>query len=236
MTTNELADFPPTPPGQPGSSPVVEDSSAVADSSEGFTSLVIRMQGGDESAFVDVYRRVHPPLLRYLTALVGAEAEDVASETWSQACRDLSKFHGDGDGFRGWIATIGRHRALDYLRAKGRRPVADVRLDALLNPPQTLDAESSALEAISTAEAVALIATLPRDQAEAVLLRSVLGLDASAAGKVMGKRAGAVRTATYRGCAPSPSNLILQVCLLTRVLVTNRARPALRESHDQSAL
>ena len=47
--------------------------------------------------------------------------------------------------------------------------------------------------------ALALIARLPRDQAEAVLLRVVVGLDAKAAAKVLGKRAGAVRTAAHRG-------------------------------------
>ena len=52
---------------------------------------------------------------------------------------------------------------------------------------------------MSTAAALALIATLPRDQAEAVLLRAVVGLDATAAGKVLGKRAGAVRVAAHRG-------------------------------------
>jgi RNA polymerase sigma-70 factor, ECF subfamily len=40
---------------------------------------------------------------------------------------------------------------------------------------------------------------LPPDQAEAVLLRAVLGLDARTAGQVLGKRAGAVRTAAHRG-------------------------------------
>ena len=45
------------------------------------------------------------------------------------------------------------------------------------------------------------IARLPRDQAEAVLLRVVVGLDAPAAAKVLGKRAGAVRMATSRGLA-----------------------------------
>ena len=47
--------------------------------------------------------------------------------------------------------------------------------------------------------AVDLIATLPPDQAEAVLLRVVVGLDATAAGQVLGKRSGAVRTAAHRG-------------------------------------
>jgi RNA polymerase sigma-70 factor (ECF subfamily) len=40
---------------------------------------------------------------------------------------------------------------------------------------------------------------LPPDQAEAVLLRAVLGLDAQTAGHVLGKRPGAIRTAAYRG-------------------------------------
>ena len=37
------------------------------------------------------------------------------------------------------------------------------------------------------------------DQAEAVLLRAVLGLDAITAGQVLGKRPGAIRTAAHRG-------------------------------------
>ena len=44
-----------------------------------------------------------------------------------------------------------------------------------------------------------MISNLPQDQAEAVLLRVVMGLHAKTAGKVLGKRAGAVRTAAYRG-------------------------------------
>ena len=39
------------------------------------------MLDGDDDALRTVYRQVHPPLLRYLTVLVGPDdAEDVASE------------------------------------------------------------------------------------------------------------------------------------------------------------
>ena len=38
-----------------------------------------------------------------------------------------------------------------------------------------------------------------RDQAEAVLLRAVVGLDAATAAEVLGKRPGAVRVAAHRG-------------------------------------
>jgi RNA polymerase sigma-70 factor (ECF subfamily) len=61
------------------------------------------------------------------------------------------------------------------------------------------DTAAGALEAVATDAAIRLIATLPRDQAEAVLLRVVVGLDAASAGQVLGKRPGAVRTAAYRG-------------------------------------
>jgi RNA polymerase sigma-70 factor (ECF subfamily) len=156
-------------------------------------------QLGDEAAFARVYRAVQPGLLRYLAVLVGPDAEDVASETWAQACRDLGTFRGDGDGFRGWVATIGRHRALDHLRARGRRPIGSVSVEDLVALPAAEDTAGVAFESLSTAAAIALIRSLPQDQAEAVLLRSVMGLDATSAGKVLGKRPGAVRTAAYRG-------------------------------------
>jgi RNA polymerase sigma-70 factor (ECF subfamily) len=161
---------------------------------------VQRMLHGDEDAFRLVYREIQPGLLRYLTYLVGeADAEDVAAETWAQAVRDLGSFAGSLDGFRGWVTTIGRHRAMDHLRGRARRPVADVDAEVLAEIPTPEGTETVALGLVSTTEALALIATLPPDQAEAVLLRAVVGLDAKSAAQVLGKRPGAVRTAAYRG-------------------------------------
>ena len=158
-----------------------------------------RAQAGDEEAFRGLYRAVQPGLLRYLRALVGGDAEDVASETWLQVARDLGSFHGDDDGFRGWVATIGRHRAMDHLRKQQRRPSAAFTIEDLAELPAGDDTAGSALDRVACDEAIAMIAALPRDQAEAVLLRVVMGLDAETAGRVLGKRAGAVRTAAYRG-------------------------------------
>ncbi|MFN8188835.1 MAG: RNA polymerase sigma factor [Nocardioidaceae bacterium] len=162
---------------------------------------VQQMLAGDEASFREVYRAVQPALLRYLTVLVGAEAEDVASEAWAQAFRDLSRFSGDADGFRGWLTTIARHRALDHLRRQSRRPVADVGLEAVEDRVEPVGAEEIVLTGLSTDEAIALIRMLPREQAEAVVLRAVLGFDATTAAEILGKRAGAVRTAAHRGLA-----------------------------------
>lgn len=154
---------------------------------------------GDEDAFRVLYRAVQPNLLRYVRVLVGDDAEDVASEAWLHIARDLTTFRGDLDGFRGWAATIARNRAMDHLRHQRRRPVSSEQDEQLAEMPARDDTAESAVDAIGTDAALALIATLPRDQAEAVLLRAVMGLDATAAARVLGKRAGAVRTAAHRG-------------------------------------
>lgn len=154
--------------------------------------------GGDQDAFRALYRAVQPGLLRYLRGLVGEDAEDLASETWLQIARDLRSFRDQGAGFRGWAATIARNRALDHLRRQRRRPAVTT-AEVLVERPDGQDTADQAMQSVSTKAAIALIATLPREQAEAVLLRAVVGLDAKATAKVMGKRPGAVRTAAWRG-------------------------------------
>ncbi|WP_370412613.1 RNA polymerase sigma factor [Streptomyces fradiae] len=160
---------------------------------------VERAQDGDDEAFAYVYRIVQPGLLGYLRGLVGESAEDVASDAWLEIARDLARFRGDGAGFRGWTATIARHRALDHLRRLRSRPRTAPFEQEILDLPSPRETAGEALEAISTAKALALVAGLPRDQAEAVLLRVVVGLDGPAAARVLGKRVGAVRSAAHRG-------------------------------------
>ena len=162
--------------------------------------VVELMLGGDEAAFREVYRAVHPPLLRYLTVLVGAcDAEDVASEAWSQAFRDLHTFTGDADGFRGWVTTIGRNRAVDHLRRLNRRPRSPEPVEDLVDLQDDTDVEGVTLGRVHSEAALRLIASLPPDQAEAIMLRTVLGFDAPTAARILGKRPGAVRAAAHRG-------------------------------------
>jgi RNA polymerase sigma-70 factor (ECF subfamily) len=160
---------------------------------------VAAARAGDQAAFSALYRDIHPRLLRYAAVLVGQDAEDVTAEAWLQIARDLPSFVGDLAAFRAWTARILRNRALDHLRAQARRPAPTTGEYRLHERPAPDDTAVSATENISTAQAIALIASLPREQAEAVLLRAVVGLDPASAGKVLGKRPGAVRVAAHRG-------------------------------------
>ncbi|MER5737474.1 MULTISPECIES: RNA polymerase sigma factor [Streptomyces] len=160
---------------------------------------VERARAGDEAAFAEAYRIVHPGLLGYLRGMVGQDAEDVASDAWLEIARDLGRFRGDGAGFRGWTATIARHRALDHLRRVRSRPRGDLFDQDVLDLPARQDTAGEAMETLSTGRVLGLVAGLPREQAEAVLLRVVVGLDGPAAARVLGKRPGAVRSAAHRG-------------------------------------
>ncbi|GAA2321585.1 RNA polymerase sigma factor [Streptomyces kunmingensis] len=160
---------------------------------------VARAQEGDEAAFAVAYRMVQPGLLGYLRGLVGDEAEDVAADAWLEIARDLGRFRGDDAGFRGWTATIARHRALDLLRRQKARPRPSVLEQDVFELPAAHNTAEQALESLSTERALALIGELPRDQREAVLLRVVVGLDGPGAARVLGKRPGTVRTAAHRG-------------------------------------
>ena len=154
---------------------------------------------GDEAGFVALYRDLQPRLLRYATALIGAEAEDVTAETWLQVARDLRGFEGDLDGFRGWVSTICRNRAMDWARTRSRRPADPTETHVLAEHPDAADTHDEVVEGMSTRWAMAQILALPQTEAEAVLLRAVVGLDAPTAAAVLGKRPGAVRVAAHRG-------------------------------------
>ncbi|MER6128144.1 RNA polymerase sigma factor [Streptomyces sp. NPDC001795] len=174
------------------------DSGRPSPTGDALDATVERARAGDEDAFRHLYRAVQPRLLNYLRALVGhADAEDVASETWARIARDMRCFRGGGDEFRAWAATIAHHRAVDHLRR--RRPRTPLPIEDMPHQAAGNDTEREAVDSISTASALSLIAELPPDQARAILLRVVVGLSAPSAGKILGKRPDAIRTAAHRG-------------------------------------
>jgi RNA polymerase sigma-70 factor, ECF subfamily len=156
-------------------------------------------RAGQESGVAELWRALNPPILRYLRVIVGDASEDAASETWLQAAREIRGFRGDAAGFRVWLFRVARHRALDELRRAGRRREDPVGLDAADDRVSWDDPADEAVERFSTRHALSMIAALPPDQAEAVMLRVVAGMDVAQTASVLGKRPGAVRIAAMRG-------------------------------------
>src|SRR3989441_9317026 len=85
--------------------------------------LVVRMVGRDERALGDLYDRHGAPVYSLALAIVGerADAEEVVADSFGQAWRTAEQFDPARGSVTAWLATITRTRALDLVRARGRR-------------------------------------------------------------------------------------------------------------------
>jgi len=166
---------------------------------EGFPKVLAAAADGDGAAFAILWRDTHPPLLRYLWVAAGDAAEDLASDVWLDVARRLAKFKGGEPEFRGWLFTLARRKVIDKRRHEARHPESPTGDIESLDRPASDDTFAVAVEGISTVAALELIATLPRDQAEIIVLRVVVGMEATGVAQIVGKTPGAVRVAAHRG-------------------------------------
>jgi RNA polymerase sigma-70 factor (ECF subfamily) len=153
---------------------------------------------GDEDAFAAIWREFQPGLLRYLRVKAAPAAEDLAADTWFRVLKALPSFDGDVQGFRAWLFTVARNRLTDWYRTGDSRPLS-IDLANLAVLPASNNVESEADEHSSTERSLVLIARLPPDQAEAVMLRVVAGLSVQVTAEIMGRSPGSVRVLCHRG-------------------------------------
>jgi RNA polymerase sigma factor (sigma-70 family) len=83
--------------------------------------LVAAARSGWDEAWVELLRRHHPPLLRYLTAAVGdpEEAAQLAQDTYLDAFRALDGL-APGRPLAPWLYQIARNNLLPYWRRRAR--------------------------------------------------------------------------------------------------------------------
>jgi len=127
-------------------------------------------------------------------------ADDLAGEVWVAVARGLRGFSGDEAGFRGWLFTIARRRLIEHRRRAARRrtdPAPPEHFHRTLAPRS--DPAGLVVERMASQAAVdALVAGLPPDQTEAVLLRVVAGLEVAEVARLMGRSRGSVRVLCHR--------------------------------------
>lgn len=172
---------------------------AVGDGRGGCDEVVAAAKAGQEWALVALYRRFHPGLVRYLRAQAAGEEEDLASEVWLELSRGLADFDGDVDALGRFAFTIARRRAIDHGRKRGRRRTDPVVMSVLEEVAALADPEQDALDRLGGDAAVErIVALLPKDQAEIVLLRVVAGLSVAEVAEIVGRRPAAVSVLQHR--------------------------------------
>jgi RNA polymerase sigma factor (sigma-70 family) len=131
------------------------------------------------------------PVYRFLMAAVGpSEADDCFQETFLAALRAYPRL-ANGENLRGWVMAIASRKAIDFGRARARRPVpvADVPERADLGPVVLGDA----------GDVWDAVRRLPPRQGVAVAHRVVLDQSYEAVAAAMGGSVEAARANVYQG-------------------------------------
>ena len=153
---------------------------------------------GDRQALAELWRTHQAPLLRYLRSRRTPSPDDAASQVWVDVASSIGRFEGDEVDFRRWLFTIAHRRSVDQIRKDVRASVPRASLGVrAADHAAGADAEHDEHDALD--RAIALVATLPDDQAEAVMLRVVNDLPTADVAAVMETTAGNVRVLVHRG-------------------------------------
>ena len=165
-------------------------------------SLLERMAVGEERALGELYDRHGRALYALARAIAGetADAEEVVVEAFGQAWRQAASYDARRGSVSGWLATITRTRALDLVRARGRRSKALERLGRLAGASQEAEGPDRAAERDEAGRLVAqALAELPEPQRRAIELAYFGGLSQSEIAAELGEPLGTVKTRIRAG-------------------------------------
>jgi RNA polymerase sigma-70 factor, ECF subfamily len=190
-------------PGHHG--PMRDDEASNAHGAIG--ALVHLAVDGDQQATHDLLAHVHPLALRYcrtrLNRLPGDArhfVEDLAQEVCVAVLMALPRYKDTGRPFEAFVFAIATHKVADLQRAAMRHPGATVVPSDQMpeRPDDSLGPEERALLSSDAAWARKLLANLPENQRELLVLRVAVGLTAEETGQMLGMSPGAVRVAQHR--------------------------------------
>ncbi len=164
-----------------------------------FPDVLAAAKRGEEWAAEQLYVDLQPRMLRFLRGLEPGAADDLAGEVWLALARGMSGFTGDLAGMRAWVFTIARRRAADYRRSAGRHPAAPTEAEFFNGLVGPGDTAHDVIESLSGQDAVDLMmATLPDEHAEVLMLRVLGELDVLHVAQVMGRSPNWVRVTQHR--------------------------------------
>lgn len=141
--------------------------------------------------FQQIVEQHGPTVLRVCRALLDIhDAQDAWSETFVAALRAYPDLPADAN-VEAWLVTIAHRKAIDVVRATGRRPVP---VDEI---PERVGTENpSALEG---SDLFAAVRALPDKQRQAVAYHHVAGLPYAEIAQLLGGTADAARRAAADG-------------------------------------
>ncbi len=139
--------------------------------------LMVQLQRQQVDALDVLYQRHHRLALALAYRVIGDRetAEEVVQESFVSVWRQAATFQPERGGARGWLLSIVRHRAIDRVRrARNLGPTAE--LSEMIVDERAPDAWQVADMNARRERIVSALATLPREQREAIELAYYGGL------------------------------------------------------------
>jgi RNA polymerase sigma-70 factor (ECF subfamily) len=157
--------------------------------------LIKQVAAGDDNAFVLLYERYSNSIHGFVMSMLRdpSLAEEVTQDTFVKVWRWANQYLGERGSVHGWLLTIARHTALDCLRKQARAP----------QPVECEGGEELALDIpdVSTFTEEArwrsmrfAIASLPKEQRQAVELFYYQGFSQTEIAAELGWPLGTVKT------------------------------------------
>ncbi len=148
----------------------------------------------DRSQFAKLYQRYADQIFAYVYTLTKNRelAEDVTAATFARAYEELPRFQWRGVPYSAWLYRVAANMVARSKRRPGWVELGERHESADLDPLDVVVERSNA------AELRELVATLPADQREVVMLRFGGELRNKEIAEIMGRSEGAVKLLTFR--------------------------------------
>lgn len=133
-----------------------------------------------------------PALLSYVRTLVGDHhlAEDITQETLIRAWRHSDRLFTNEGSVRGWLLTVARHLAIDWLRSATNRRESLTIQDRPFEPSEPDPADAI----VARAEATALLRRLSAEHRTVLAHTTMAGRTAAETASLLGVPVGTVKS------------------------------------------
>ena len=197
-----------TPRDVPADSALDTGSGFAAAATDPDVALMLRVQGGEEGAFQDLFRKFSPRVLQFARRFVGSEAraEEVTQDVFVQVFRFRHRYRPESR-LATWVYTIATNLCLNELRRPERHLKVDLwdRRDAedrsegpQLRDPEAVNPEEGAAAREFARQLEVAVGELPPKQRAALLLSRVDGLAYRDVAETLGCTEGAVKALLFR--------------------------------------
>jgi RNA polymerase sigma-70 factor, ECF subfamily len=162
--------------------------------------LVELARTGDVDAFGMLYDHYHGSVYRFLfyRTRSGTLAEDLTSETFFRALRNVQSFRWQGKDFGAWLMTIARNLATDHFKA-GRTRLELATEDMGVHDDATEGPEHAVLAGLTNELLLKALTELPSEQKDCLVMRFLQGMSIAETASVLGRSEGAVKQLQLRG-------------------------------------